>query len=463
MASIGRDRLAPPPLFCVSLDTAPSRAGSTAPVISVLRSAPCRVLIALVTVLAALAGAWLTDAPAATRATEARSVQVVVHTAAVNRAQRRCRSSLTVVRMNSVRGFAASPRVRNRYGTRMFGIAAGGSLQTEPAAEMRSDVANDARTGARWVRIDINWAQVQTQGPHGYFWRQLNRVVRRARTCGMHVLGTIIYAPTWAQRGDEPGTDPPKPRLYARFAAAAARHFRHRGVRAFEIWNEPNTQIFWEPRPNPRAYTRLLRLSYRAIKHANPHAIVVSGGLAPARNTPTTINARRFLKAMYRHGARNHFNALGYHPYSWPVFPGVRLRGNAWFQMNGTQTSLRSIMRAHHDGAKKIWGTEFGAPTWGPTGTFVSLDQQAGMIRRGYRLWSGYRWAGPLFTYQGRDEGFDASTNEDFFGLIKYNGVPKPAFWAFQRATLTVADDEAAQKERVVAASARHHRRHRRS
>jgi hypothetical protein len=430
----------------------------------VLRSAPRRVLVvAVVALLAALAGVRLTAASGATAPSSPQSQRVVAHAARAHRARRRCRSPLAAVRADSVRGFAATQRVRNRFGRRMFGIAAGGSLQTEPVAEMLGDVADDARTGARWLRIDINWAQVQTNGPHRFFWRQLNRVVARARTCAMHVLGTIIYAPAWAQRGHGAGTRPPQARLYARFAAAAARHFRHRGVRAFEIWNEPNTESFWQPRPNPRAYTRLLRLAYRAIKRADPHATVVSGGLAPAVNTRTTINARRFLRAMYRHHAKHHFDALGYHPYSWPVFPGTRVPGNAWFQMQGTPTSLRSVMRAHGDGHKKIWGTEFGAPTWGPTGTFVSLDQQAGMIRRGYRLWSGYRWAGPLFTYQGRDEGFDASTNEDFFGLIKFNGVPKPAFWAFQRATLTVADDEAAQKERVVAASARHHRRHRRS
>jgi hypothetical protein len=395
------------------------------------------------------------------RSRPSRASAPVAHAA---RSRSRCQSPLAAVSAESANALPRPARVRNQYGRRMFGIAAGGTLQTESRTQMRIDVADDARAGARWVRIDINWAQVQSRGPHGFFWRQLNRAVARARACGMDVLGTIIYAPAWAQRSHGAGTRPPKPRLYARFAAAAARHFRHRGIRAFEIWNEPNTQTFWQPRPSPGAYTRMLRLADRAIKRVDPPATVVSGGLAPAGNTRTTVNARRFLKAMYRHGAKHHFDALGYHPYSWPAFPGTRVPGNAWFQMRGTSTSLRSIMRSHGDGHKKIWGTEFGAPTWGPPGSsFVSLDQQARIIERAYRLWAGYRWAGPLFTYQGRDLGYQSNTNENFFGLLKFDGTPKPAFSAFQRETLAIAGAERTQRYVAAASRARaSHRRHRR-
>jgi hypothetical protein len=378
-------------------------------------------------------------------------------------ARARCSSPLTAVSAESANALPRPARVRNRFGRRMFGIAAGGSLQTESVAQMRVDVADDARSGARWLRMDINWAQVQTQPHHHFFWRQINRVVARARLCGLHVLGTIIYAPAWAQASAGPGTRPPKPRLYARFAAAAARHLKSRGVSAFEIWNEPNVQAFWEPGPDPRAYTRMLRLAYTAIKRVDPRATVVSGGLAPAVNGPGAIDPRRFLRVMYRHGAKNHFDALGHHPYGWTVLPGTHVRRNAWYQMRGSRPSLRSIMIAHGDGAKKIWGTEFGAPTWGPQGSsFVSLDEQARIIERAYRLWAGYRWAGPLFTYEGRDLGYQGDTNENFFGLLKFDGTPKPAFSAFQRETLVIAGAERSQREVAAASRARVSHQHRR-
>jgi hypothetical protein len=266
----------------------------------------------------------------------------------------------------------------------------------------------------------------------------------------MQVLGTIVFAPDWAQRpAASGGVAPPRAHAYARFAAIAARHLRHRGVHALEIWNEPNVSAFWSPHPSARGYTHLLRLAYTAIKRVAPHDTVVSGGLAPAGNTPTTINPRTFLERMYRAGAKNHFDALGHHPYTWPAWPDTRNPGSAWYEMFGGRHSLRSIMRHHGDGHKKIWGTEFGAPTWGPPGSsFVSLDQQAGMVRQAYRLWAGYPWAGPLFTYQGRDLDWQSTTNQNFFGLLKFNGVPKPGFRAYQRAALTVSFAEAARRHR---------------
>jgi hypothetical protein len=274
-------------------------------------------------------------------------------------------------------------------------------------------------------------------------------MVRRARACHLHVLGTIVFAPRWAQKREGGGVVPPKAKLYARFAGIVAHHLRRRGVNAFEIWNEPNVADFWSPRPNARAYTRMLRLAYRAIKRADPHSTVVSGGLAPARNTRTTINPRTFLRRMYRAGAKNHFDALGHHPYTWPAMPASRNPGSAWFQMFGGRHSLRSIMRRHGDGHKRIWATEFGAPTWGPPGSsFISLDQQARMVRQAYRLWASYRWAGPLFTYQGRDLYWQGTTNQNFFGLLKFNGVPKPGFRAYQRAALRVSLAAAERRRR---------------
>jgi polysaccharide biosynthesis protein PslG len=374
-----------------------------------------------------------------------------VHAARAGRPRRAawCRSNLASVSSAAVVATARRERVRNRLGRRMFGIAAGGNLQSEPAGQMRSDIADDARAGARWIRVDVNWAQIQQHGPHYFYWRQLNRVVARARACRLQVLGTIVFAPAWAESAQSTGVVPPNPHLYARFAAIAARHLRRRGVHAFEIWNEPNVSEFWSPRPNAAAYTRMLRLAYTAIKRVDPRSTVVSGGLAPAGNTTTTINPRRFLRAMYRHGAKNHFDALGHHPYTWPAYPGTHNPGSAWFQMYGTATSLRSIMIAHGDGRKRIWGTEFGAPTWGPPGSsFVSLDKQAVIVAQAYRLWASYRWAGPLFTYQGRDLGWQGTTNQNFFGLLKFNGVPKPAFSAFQRAALSITVAEADRKRR---------------
>jgi len=58
----------------------------------------------------------------------------------------------------------------------------------------------------------------------------------------------------------------------------------------------------------------------------------------------------------------------------------------------------------------------------------VSVPTQAAMVTRAYQVWASYSWAGPLFMYSGRDQGNDASSTDDWFGMINYNYTAKPAF-----------------------------------
>ena len=81
------------------------------------------------------------------------------------------------------------------------------------------------------------------------------------------------------------------------------------------------------------------------------------------------------------------------------------------------------------DGAKKIWGTEVGAPTRGPDS--VSETDQALWLREYYDIWNGWAFTGPLFWYTARDTG-NANTLEDSYGLVHHNRTPKPALAAFK-------------------------------
>jgi hypothetical protein len=336
-------------------------------------------------------------------------------------------------------------RVRNRLGAGLFGIAPGGAIQLESRQEMNSDVSAYQEVGARWLRIDINWAAIQAAGPSSFAWSATDRLVREARRCGMHVLGVIYYTPVWARPADSSPNWAPNPGAYGRFAYEAAHHYRGLGVSAFEIWNEPNIARSFAPAASTGAYTALLKAADRQIKRANPRATVVTGGLSPAPSRGGDISPTSFLRGIYAHGGRRFFDDVGVHPYCWPAYPGARLPWSAWYQIYGTRPSLRSIMVSHGDRGKKVWATEFGAPTWGPPGTFVSFPTQAAIVTRAYQLWATYSWAGPLFMYSGRDQGDNASSTDDWFGLIDYEYHLKPAFdayWAISHAlTLAAARD----------------------
>jgi hypothetical protein len=56
------------------------------------------------------------------------------------------------------------------------------------------------------------------------------------------------------------------------------------------------------------------------------------------------------------------------------------------------------------------------------------------MISQAAQLYSTYSWGGPLFIYQGRDQGTNTTTREDFFGLVRYDYSQKPSYTAYQQA-----------------------------
>jgi polysaccharide biosynthesis protein PslG len=316
-----------------------------------------------------------------------------------------------------------------------FGIAGGGAIQMLGNADRKRYFDSLEAVGAGWIRMDINWAVIQREGPRSYDWAPFDRLVHAARRRGIRVLGTLVFTPAWARASGLPAEAPPtKTADFARFAVRAATHFSAEGVHAYEIWNEPNIANFWATGPDPARYTQLLKQAYAAIKRADRSAVVVSGGLSPwsvyGAADANHMNPLTFLERMYANGARRSMDAVGWHPYSFPYGLGF-YSWSAWSMMNATSPSARSIMKANGDGKKKIWATEWGAPT-GTSSESMSEEAQAALIGAGLRRLKAWSWAGPSFVYSFRDLGTNVSDREQNFGLLRYDWSRKPAYEAFR-------------------------------
>jgi len=316
------------------------------------------------------------------------------------------------------------------------GVALGGAIQNESASDLARDFDAVASSGARWVRIDINWDLIQRAGPSTYNWAPFDRVVSAARARGLNVLAIVLYTPPWARPAGTGATTPPvRLKDYVAFARTVAGRYASHGVHAYEIWNEANNSRFWQPRPDAARYTAMLKAASAAIQSVDAEAFIVTAGTSPALDQGGNIAPVTFLRQIYARGGKDAFDAVGHHPYCTPAYPGDAQWWSAWYQMSGAQNSLRSVMAANGDRAKQIWATEFGAPTGGPSGSSVSESVQAKMLTRAYKLFGSYRWAGPLFWYSARDHGMDRSTREDFYGLLRHDFSAKPALKAYKALT----------------------------
>ncbi len=267
----------------------------------------------------------------------------------------------------------------------------GNELYALSDAELQTAVAHYKALGGHWVRFDFDWSVIRPDNSQPYRRERFDTVVRRLSEAGVSVLGILTYTPAWASGHKTSKFFPPLDMAdYAAFAGHMAAHFGPLGVHAWEIWNEPNLGQFWMPAPDPRAYAALLKAAYRAIHEADRDAIVVSGGLAQPGNSAGSMSALDFLQAIYDNGAGPYLDAVGNHPYMSPAMPGDEGPNN-WRKMIAGSQSMRAHMARHGDGDKRIWITEFGAPTHGRDayGTVITEDQQARMLAKAYRL-AGY-------------------------------------------------------------------------
>lgn len=335
---------------------------------------------------------------------------------------------------------------------RALGIAAGSSLPTLDDSQLAQYLNGVVALGARWIRFDFDWSQVQAKNAQEYNWSIYDRIVAAATARHLEILGVLDYTPGWARQPACGGTSkcaPAQSSQFAAYASTTAKRYAPQGVHYWEIWNEPNSHDFWQPNADPAQYVGLLRDSYNALHAADSRAHVITAGLSPQATGSGSFAPYDFLAGVYADGGKPYFDAVGDHPYTFPLSPTDNA-DDAWTQMARAASSFRSLMVSYGDATKKIWITEYGAPTGGPGPVstvsnpnldahpyVVDPDKQAKLLSDAIGLYRTYDWAGPLFYYSYQDAGTDQSTNENFFGLITHDGTQKPAYAIFKQNAAT--------------------------
>ncbi len=121
----------------------------------------------------------------------------------------------------------------------------------------------------------------------------------------------------------------------------------NRGVRHWEIWNEPDFDLFW--RGSVADYYRLLEVGYKAVKQADPAARVLLGGLAYYEK-PAWLG--EFLRYTGGDPNRAYFDIFSVHHY-WSVYNSeARLRES------------RALLDAYGLQTVPLWITESGLSVW---------------------------------------------------------------------------------------------------
>jgi len=289
--------------------------------------------------------------------------------------------------------------------------AGAASLQTgvaefegTPADRSGLEAERIAASGSTYVLHWLRWDKVApsaepdawnptSPGDDHYDWNEVDQRVISARNAGLQPLLQIFGVPEWAQRCKAPpdlyvaGGAPcnPSPEDVADFTRAAAKRFSGTfgglpRVKYWQILNEPNLSIFFNPQFNkagkpvsPGLYRNILKKAYPAVKAGNPGNVVIAAGLAPFGQesglTPLDFARRLFCldkrnRPLRRAGACAggvKLDAFDMHPYT-EGSPDTKSQVPGNVSM-GNLGELKSLLAAA-DRAKRIDGAGKRTPLW---------------------------------------------------------------------------------------------------
>jgi hypothetical protein len=338
------------------------------------------------------------------------------------------------------------------------------------------------RTGARFVRVMMNWGDVAPGGstkPTGlrprdpqdpkYDWAWIDAQVVAADSRGFVPFVFVQTAPSWAESDAcgsyGAGSCRPSPSALADFMTAAARRYggSYRGlprVRYWQIWNEPNLLGYLRPqvdgshRPlSPDHYRLMVNGAADAIHAVHPDNMVLAGGMSafgddpPGDKISPLVFMRQLLclsddrrpKPVCHKQIR--FDIWGHNPYTSgdPTHHANLPNDVSLPDLWKMRVLLDAAVRAGNlksSGPVRFWVTEFAWDTSPPDPKGVPEELHARWVAEAlYRMWS--QGVSLVTWFQLRDQPFSDYT--PFQSGLYFRGTdgiasdtPKPALNAFR-------------------------------
>jgi hypothetical protein len=314
--------------------------------------------------------------------------------------------------------------------------------------------------GVDSVRLPIDWGALEPS-PNTFNWTETDALVKRTSAAGLEMLPFISNAPTWAlPQGTVPGTGGAKApaRLPVSGTAASAwsamlkqlvRRYGPNGtlwaqnpdivkrpIRNWQIWNEPNFHYF-VVHPNAAEYGKLVKLSFTALRSADPGAQVILAGLfarpkGGKAKGATNPYASKFLQTMYETtpGVKTKFNGVALHPYT----------GN-FTELTPEIEEFRKVLVANKDATKGLWITELGWSSKPPPANPLlnifakGVRGQAQQLKGAFTLLSAgvAKWRLARVYWFSVDDQAGACNFCDGSGLFKEGFLPKPSWTEFTK------------------------------
>jgi hypothetical protein len=278
------------------------------------------------------------------------------------------------------------------------------------------EIKTIADAGFRWVRMDFKWDVTETKrGVYDFApYERLLTALDEYHIRAYFILdyGNPLYTPDKAVRTEEAR------QAFARWAVASAKHFANRGI-VWELFNEPDIDIFWPPKPNVDEYIALASTVSRTWRAQVPNEILI-GPATAAIDIP-------FLESTFKAGLARYWSAVSIHPY----------RKTSPETVAADYCGLRKLIQTYKGASAAAVPVISGEWGYSSVSRWMDENQQADMLTRQF-LTNVANGIPISIWYDWRDDGLDANEPEHHFGIVHHEFrqsgnspfEPKPAYFA---------------------------------
>lgn len=290
-------------------------------------------------------------------------------------------------------------------------------------ASREKTIALMKEAGIEWVRIDFLWNEIEPEANRFEF-SKYDEIVNLLTQNEINILGLLNYSTDWASACGKWNCPPDDNKLFVNYAVKLIERYKDK-IKYWEVWNEPDSHIYWARQDGLKSYCALLKDVYVAVKLVDPECKILNGGLA---------NGLASVNHLYDNGAKDYFDILNIHIFELPLNQDAIKRVAAYPKL------AYKVMARNGDAHKKIWVTEIGCPgvekeqqvkNWW-LGENPTERQQAKWVEDIFEELLRNKAIEKVFWAFFRDCNKHWDNGTDYFGLVRWDFSKKPAFFAYQ-------------------------------
>ena len=271
--------------------------------------------------------------------------------------------------------------------------------------------------GVEWIRSAFFWGRLEKE-PGVWNFEFYDKLMEDAEKSNKKILIILTYDVPWIHKEGERGRNISNKNLpyFLNYVEIIARRYGDRAA-GFEIWNEPNTPMFWKGPDDD--FFELTRKTTKLLKQIVPDKPVAVGSIF----YHPIMFGKSYLKKMIENGVLEHADAVSIHPY------GLSMSSSA------KRAAAADKLIKEYGYNKEIWITEIGVTTggWYPNKTSVQKQANA-VIEAIVRLSAAgadlITWF-KLLDGQMPEDVIPGISSEEFFGLAYPDFSLKPSGKSF--------------------------------